>query len=116
MNLTGFYIEEASGVRYEIFDQLMTRLRSDAGIIRDGDGNEIDYRFMGILSTNPEDGWVKDEFLLKSSKLTASPSIDLRLYEPLMNSQREKHFHSFISSTRDNSNLTKTFLEGMCAG
>lgn len=116
LNLTGFYIEEASGVRYEIFDQLMTRLRSDAGIIRDGDGNEIDYRFMGILSTNPEDGWVKDEFLLKSSKLTASPSIDLRLYEPLMNSQREKHFHSFISSTRDNSNLTKTFLEGMCAG
>ena len=38
LNLTAFYIEEASGVSYEIFDQLMTRLRHPAGIIRDKNG------------------------------------------------------------------------------
>jgi len=116
LNLTGFYIEEASGVKYEIFDQLMTRLRNAAGIIRDDSGREVDYRYMGILSTNPEDGWVKDKFLLKSGKLVTSPSIDVNNYKPMMKKPLEKHFHSFISSTRDNEMLPKNFIEGMCAG
>ena len=33
LNLTAFYIEEASGVKYEIFDQLLTRLRNKAAYI-----------------------------------------------------------------------------------
>jgi PBSX family phage terminase large subunit len=116
LNLTGFYIEEASGVKYEIFDQLTTRLRNKAGIIYDENGKEVDYRFMGILSTNPEDGWIKDEFLLRSGRIVTSPSIDINIYKPLLKEPLEKHYHSFISSTRDNSNLPKTYLEGMCAG
>jgi PBSX family phage terminase large subunit len=116
LNLTGFYIEEASGVKYEIFDQLTTRLRNKAGIIFDEDGNEVDYRFMGILCTNPEDGWIKDDFLLKSGRIVTSPSIDINIYKPLLKEPLEKHYHSFISSTRDNTKLPKTYLEGMCAG
>jgi len=116
LNLTGFYIEEASGVKYAIFDQLMTRLRNNAGVIKDEMGREIGQRFMGILSTNPEDGWVKDDFLLRSSKIFTSPSININVYKPLMHSKLEKHFHSFVSSTRDNINLSATFIEGMCAG
>ena len=116
LNLTGFYIEEASGVSYAAFDQLMTRLRNEVGVIRDEDGNEIDYRFMGILSTNPEDGWIKDDFLLKSGTLITSPSINVDVYKPLLKYPLEPMFHSFISSSRDNVNLSKSYIEGMCAG
>ena len=116
LNLTAFYIEEASGVPYAIFDQLMTRLRNSAGILKDEKGNEIGYRYMGILSTNPEDGWIKDKFLLKSGTLITSPSIDVNEYKKLMQKPLEKEFHSFISSTRDNVMLPSTFIEGMTAG
>jgi len=116
LNLTGFYIEEASGVGYDIFDQLMTRLRNRAGIIRGKNGEELGYRYIGIVCTNPEDGWVKDKFLLKSSKLVASPSVDITRYTSLMSKKLEKHFHAFISSTRDNKYLPKEFIERTCAG
>lgn len=117
LNLTAFYIEEGSGVDYAIFDQLMTRLRNKAGIIKDKEGNEVGYKYMGIISTNPEDGWVKDKFLLVSSKIVASPSIDLAVYENLRNLEHaNKHFHTFISSTRDNNHIPAEFIERMSAG
>lgn len=117
LNLTAFYIEEGSGVDYEVFDQLMTRLRNKAAIIKDGKGDEIGYRFMGIVSTNPEDGWVKDKFLLVSDKLYASPSIDVKIYEPLIDKEKvNRHFHTFISSTRDNRHVPIEFIERMSAG
>lgn len=55
LNLTAFHIEEASEVKFAIFEQLKTRLR-----------NPATKHHIGILSTNPDDGWVKSEFLLKS--------------------------------------------------
>jgi PBSX family phage terminase large subunit len=116
LNLTAFYIEEASGVDFEIFDQLMTRLRSKAGVIRDKNGNEIDYKYMGIVSTNPEDGWILDNFMLISDKLVASPSIDVSMYGKFMRNERNKHFHTFISSTRDNEHVPREFIERMSAG
>lgn len=116
LNLTAFYIEEASGVSYEIFDQLMTRLRSKAGVIRDKDGKEVDYKYMGIVSTNPEDGWILDKFMLISEKLVASPSLDVTIYEKFMKRNRNRHFHTFISSTRDNQYIPREFIERMSAG
>lgn len=116
LNLTAFYIEEASGVDYSIFDQLMTRLRHNAGIIKDKDGNEVDYKYMGIVSTNPEDGWILENFMLISGKLVASPSIDVSQYEKFMRQRRDKHFHTFISSTRDNKHIPNEFIERMSAG
>ena len=116
LNLTAFYIEEASGVDYSIFDQLMTRLRNKAAIIRDKDGKELHYKFMGIVSTNPEDGWIKDKFLLIADKIIGSSSIDVKSYEPIRSLNRQKHFHAFISSTRDNSFLPKEYIERTTAG
>lgn len=116
LNLTGFYIEEASGVKYEIFDQLMTRLRNQAGIVRDEEGREIGYHYLGIICTNPEDAWIVDKFMLKSSKIVASPSIDINKYRKLMDKDVQKHFHTFISSTRDNKHLPKEFIERVSAG
>ena len=116
LNLTAFYIEEASGVKYEIFDQLMTRLRHAAGILRDREGREIGYKYMGIVSTNPEDGWIKDKFLLISSKIGGSPSIDTTIYENLKSKKANRHFHTFISSTRDNTFIGKQYIERVTAG
>jgi len=116
LNLTSFYIEEASGVDYSIFDQLMTRLRHPSGIIRDKDGKEIDYKYMGIVSSNPEDGWILDKFMLISKQLIASPSIDVSSYNHFMKNDRNRHFHTFISSTRDNEYVPKEFIERMSAG
>ena len=117
LNLSAFYIEEASAVNYEIFSQLMTRLRNKAGIVKDSYGNELGYKYMGVLSTNPEDGWIKDEFLLKSAKIITSPSIDVSVYDNLRDiKQQEEHFHTFLSSTRDNRFLHKDFIPRMSAG
>lgn len=116
LNLTAFYIEEASGVDYAIFDQLMTRLRHKAGIIRDKKGKEIGYKYMGIVSTNPEDGWILDKFMLISKELVASPSIDVEQYRKFMKNKLDRHFHTFISSTRDNKHIPSEFIERMSAG
>jgi len=116
LNLTAFYIEEASGVKYEIFDQLMTRLRNKAGVIKDKEGYEIGYKFMGIVSTNPEDGWIKDRFLLVSNKIYGSVSIDTTVYENLKAREPNRHFHSFISSTRDNNHIAQGYIERATAG
>lgn len=56
LNLTSFWMEEASEVHYEYFVQLQTRLRNAA----------TDHH-MGILSTNPDLGWIKTDFLLVST-------------------------------------------------
>ena len=58
LNLTGFWIEEASEVKYDIFVQLQTRLR-----------NKATKYHVGILTSNPDMGWIKQEFLLKSDKI-----------------------------------------------
>lgn len=116
INLTAFYIEEASNVDYEVFRQLQARLRNTAAIVYDNMGNEIDYKFLGMVSTNPDDGWVRDQFLLLSGKIFASESIDRTMYDKIRVNKGEKHYHSFLSSSRDNSHLPKTFIERLCIG
>ena len=56
LNLTAFWIVEASGVAFNIFTQLQTRLRNRAAIVKDSQGYEIEHRFMGIVESNPEEG------------------------------------------------------------
>lgn len=116
LNLTAFYIEEASGVPYEIFDQLTTRLRNRAAAVYDQDGKIIDYNFLGIISTNAEYGWIRDNFLLISGKVIGSKSIDTSVYQDIIKDQGEKHYHTFISSTRDNNNLPPDFIDRVTAG
>ena len=56
LNLTAFWIIEASGVDFKIFTQLQTRLRNRAAIVKDKMGFEIEHKFMGIVESNPEEG------------------------------------------------------------
>ncbi|MBO2523868.1 MAG: hypothetical protein CW336_08500, partial [Bacteroidetes bacterium] len=82
LNLTRFHIEEGSGVPKEVYDQLQARLRNRAAVIFDEKGIEIGNKFKGVISTNPEDAWIKTDFLLRSKKLHGSPSVDVAVYEP----------------------------------
>lgn len=116
INLTRFHVEEASAVKRNIFDQLQARLRNKAAVIYDDNGYEIGNKFSGDLSTNPEDGWIKDDFLLKSCKLHGSRSIDVSIYEPMMASKREPMFETFISASFDNVKLPKGTIERISAG
>jgi len=116
LNLTRFHIEEGSGVDKSIFDQLQARLRNRAAVIYDEQGREIGSKFKGVISTNPEDSWIKDDFLLKSSKLHGSPSVDVDVYKPLMHNERVPLFESFISASFDNYKLPKGTIERISAG
>lgn len=116
LNLTAFWIIEASGVDYSIFTQLTARLRNRAAIVKDRDGREIEHNFMGIVESNPEEGWIRDEFLLRSDKIYASKSVDTSSYDKLKVQKPEKSYHSFLSASPDNKFLHKTFIPDMCVG
>lgn len=116
LNLTAFWIVEASGVDFKIFTQLQTRLRNRAAIVKDEKGYEIEHNFMGIVESNPEEGWIRDEFLLRSSHIYASESVDVSSYDKLKTKKPERAYHSFLSATVDNKYLPKTFVSDMCVG
>lgn len=56
LNLSFWWVEEASEVEYEYFVQLQTRLR-----------NHATKNHQGIITTNPDLGWVRGEFLMYSN-------------------------------------------------
>ena len=116
LNLTAFWIIEASGVDYKIFTQLTARLRNRAAIIKDRTGKEVEHKFLGIVESNPEEGWIRDEFLLRSDRIFASKSVDTSSYEMLKVAKPEKSYHSFLSATPDNTYLHDSFIPDMCAG
>lgn len=116
INLTRFHIEEGSGVKRNIFDQLQARLRNRAAIIYDEKGNEVGNKFSGVVSTNPEDSWIKDDFLLKSIKLHGSAMVDTSVYLPQMHHSPEPLFETFISTTFDNTMLPRGTIERISAG
>lgn len=116
LNLTAFWIIEASGVDYSIFVQLTTRLRNRAAIVKDKEGNEVEHNYMGIVESNPSEGWIRDEFLLRSDRIYASKSVDTSSYDKLKVKKPEKSYHSFLSATPDNKFLHKSFISDMCVG
>ena len=116
LNLSRFHIEEGSGVDKSIFDQLQARLRNSVAVIKDSRGNQIGDRFSGVISTNPEDAWIKDDFLLKSGHIQGSPSVDASIYEPLRSSERIAMFETFVSASFDNTMLPKGTIERISAG
>lgn len=116
INLTRFHIEEGSGVPKPVFDQLQARLRNAAAAVYDDNGRQIGDKFSGVISTNPEDAWIKDDFLLKSIRLHGSQSIDLSVYEPLMSTERVELYETFISASYDNIMLPRGTIERISAG
>lgn len=58
LNLTAAWVEECSEVNFEIYVQLTTRLR-----------NKATKHHQMILTSNPENNWIKTEILLKAGKI-----------------------------------------------
>jgi PBSX family phage terminase large subunit len=88
LNLSAFYLEEASNAKYEVFTELTARTRNRAAI-KDGKN-----RLLGIVCSNPDVGWVRTEILYKSDEvITADGRVyprDEDQYNPFMST----HLHS----------------------
>lgn len=100
LNLSCFHIEEASEVGHDYFVQLQTRLRNHA----------TDHH-IGILSTNPDLGWIRSEFLLKSKRIENSE-------RPYFVPEEDKNpdFATHIAPTRLNTYLPPDFYASTAYG
>lgn len=101
LNLTHWWIEEASEVSVSIFDQLKTRLRNHA----------TDKHF-GIMSTNPEQNWIKTEFLLSSRSVVGGEVS----YEKIMNEEINDFYSTHIAETSKNRYLPEDYYESTAKG
>lgn len=115
LNLTAFYIEEASNLDYKIFTQLRARLRNTAAVRFDEEGNVVEDLRMGIISSNPEQGWLLDEFLLMCNKIHHSEHVDVEEYHKL-NKEKNPEFEAFLSSSFDNPYLPRGWVESLIQG
>lgn len=115
LNLTMFYMEEASAIDLKVFHQLQARLRNMAAVTKDKYKRVIADKRSGIISSNPEQGWLVDDFLLYASKISASESVDIGAYTKLQK-KPEPAYHAFLSSSRDNIYLPKGWIANLTAG
>lgn len=95
LNLTCFHIEEASEVNYDYFVQLQTRLR-----------NTVTKNHLGILSSNPDISWIRNDFLLKSARIVGT---ETRYHQDPF--EVNKQFSSHIAPTHLNKYLPPDFYE-----
>ena len=100
LNLTSFWIEEASEVKFEIFVQLQTRLR-----------NKATKYHQGILTSNPDMGWIKSEFVLKAHEIRNSETEYHQLEEEI-----NSHFSVHIAPTYLNTYLPEDYWESTAKG
>jgi PBSX family phage terminase large subunit len=104
MNITAFYIEEASGVRPKIFQECVRRLRNVHGIIKGK------AHYVGIICSNPAQGFIRD-LLFTASQIKGSNSIKntVEMYEKRVKNKNDD-LAAFLSSSRDNPYLPPGFI------
>lgn len=95
LNLCHCWIEEANGTNFEIFTQLETRLRHHAT-----DDHCI------IMSTNPDNNWIKTEFLLKSARIYGAVDKYTRSLEEI-----NTNMHTHVATTDMNTYLPSDYVE-----
>lgn len=100
LNLTAFWIEESSEVDYEYFTQLQTRLR-----------NHATNKHIGILSTNPDLGWIRQEFLLKSDSIVGA---DMHYHQEEW--EINQNFSTHVAKTDQNIYLPSDYRESIAKG
>lgn len=116
LDLTAFYIEEASGVNYEIFEVCLSRLRNTHACIfkRDKKG-EIVYDekdkpiilkswYLGIVCSNPDINWIRSDVLLMSSKIYSKDDNFYKVTFPI------SYYSSHIIKTEQNKYLHPDFI------
>ena len=107
MNITAFYIEEASGVNQTILQECIRRLRNVHGII-----NGIPH-FVGVICSNPAQGFIRD-LLFTADKIVGSASIEktVEMYEKRV-TNKNPDLAAFLSSSRDNPYLPDGFIQSV---
>lgn len=125
LNLTAFYLEEASNSKYDVFVELTARLRNSSAFIYetddegntlyelDRDGDEIpiilEKKLLGIICSNPDIGWIRTEILAKSDKVYANKKyLRDREFNPYMST----HLHG----SHQNKYLDADFIPRMSRG
>jgi phage terminase large subunit len=95
LNLTAFYLEEASNSKYEVYVELSARLRNEAAveynIDEEGKRTVKKSRLLGILCSNPDSGWIRTEILYKADKVYAPIRYPR---DPQYNPYLSTHIHS----------------------
>ena len=71
LNLSGYKIEEASGVKQSLFEQLPARLRLSVAN-KNYNKNLSHNAYLTLICSNPANNWIRSEVLLKSNKIYAS--------------------------------------------
>lgn len=124
-NITQFVILEASEVRRDSFTQLRTRLRNMAAALQavDENGKKIyrkgkngrlipvydhDWR-KGIIESNPDSGWIRDDVLLASNDIYTHGTV-YDVYEQL-ESEKDPLMSTHVTSTDANEYLPKDFIQ-----
>jgi PBSX family phage terminase large subunit len=100
LNLSFWWIEEASEVGYDYFVQLQTRLR-----------NHTTQNHRGILSSNPDLGWIRTDFLLRSANI-------YNAQEPYFVPEEDKNneYATHVAPTHLNTYLPPGFYASTAAG
>jgi len=103
LNLSAFYLEEASNAKYDVFLELTARTRNKAAITYVPGETVYDEvakvyrpkikksRLLGIVCSNPDVGWIRSEVLLKSDKVFSDVKYPrMSDYNPFLST----HLHS----------------------
>jgi PBSX family phage terminase large subunit len=100
LNLCYIWIEEASEVNFDYVVQLQTRMRNHA----------TEHHKM-ILSTNPDLGWVRTEFLMKANNITGAE----RVYF-INEEDKNPNISVHVAATKKNKFLPPDYLHSVSRG
>jgi PBSX family phage terminase large subunit len=100
LNLCYVWIEEGSEVAFDYVVQLQTRLR-----------NHATKRHQMIISSNPDLGWVRNEFLLKADQIHGS---ERNYFVP--EEDKNENISVHIASTRKNKYLPIDYYHSVAKG
>lgn len=105
MNITAFYLDEASGISPKVYEECIRRLRNKHGIIN---GKE---HYVGIICSNPAQGFIRD-LLFTADHIEGSASISeaVKMYNKRVTNKNED-LGAFLSSSRDNPYLPDDFVQ-----
>lgn len=107
MNITAFYLEEASGIDPKIYQECIRRLRNPHGII-----NGCPH-YVGIICSNPAQGAIRD-LLFTADEIHGSTSIKktVAMYDKRIKN-KNPDLAAFLSSSRDNPHLPPGFVQSV---
>lgn len=127
-NLSMFVMVEASEVKFEAHTQLKSRLRNTAATVpeRDTEGNikyketktgvgipliKADWR-KGIVESNPDAGWIRNDVLLKANDIQKHGQIDDDY--AILEDEQDPAISAHVTATSANEFLPDSFINELC--